>query len=373
MIKNNYLYTEKKDKGKSNNSIHAAHTFCDYKNRKWQQIDYMILIASSVFFKLFNPNSTIDFYGDKNSASLIKKNVGPLNIYNNIDSNSIESYAKKEQIDHWKFYPFSKFVALNELTKKYENSICILDTDIITLTDFEYLINKYPICCTHLETTEDSTIYPNISNINHPKDYQFSSDSINFKGHACNTSILGIRDRKIIDEYIFEVFRFMRKNNKANLNDILWIEQRMLSVIANRNKAKIHTIVNSVYKPTNFKFQNKKWRFYNILNLLNRKNGFKTFHSWTRKDLFIFSKKYSKFSCLLLLNLIKKEISPEQANKILQLPCLSSLKKPFYKYPYSVIKIFYIVFFNIAILKGIRHHKMISTKIKKILNGKHNN
>lgn len=99
----------------SRNVVHAAHSYYNFKNKPFSQVEFVIMLSSAVFFKVFNPNSTIDFYGDKKTAQFVMKTVGHLNIYDNIDGHLLDDFLSKNDISTNQFFAFSKFVAIKDL------------------------------------------------------------------------------------------------------------------------------------------------------------------------------------------------------------------------------------------------------------------
>lgn len=353
----------KSDIFKSKNSIYAAHSFYNYKNKEFSQIEFLVLIASGLFFKFFNPKSSLFFYGDKNTSNFIKENTKALNIYDNIFDNVLDDYLIKYSIDLKKFFSFSKFVALDHIYKNFGLPACVLDVDVITFQKIADLVYEKQIVCTHYEKRKGDA-YPEFQTLKHPTDYDFPVEAFSYNGYACNTSILGISEPNVLQNYVNEAFKFMNNNFNTNLPELLWIEQVSLPVIADKYSVPIFTIIDDPFNPNIWDFEYFSWCYGHLATLLNRVTSYLTYHIWIKKHSLLINPFYEKLLCLLLLNYIKRIISPDVVENILKIPLFKNLRVPFKVMPYRLTSLIYKLWYLVAEKRWIafNHNPKVNKK-----------
>lgn len=311
--------------------IHGAHVYYCAQGKTFSSYELMLLIASALFFRFYNPWSTLDFYGDAKTVERLLPINSRLHLYNHMNGTLASKKATELNILEDRFFNFIKFVALEDLVKLYNEAVCIIDTDLIVCRNLSLDIYKHAVCCTHYESLEESKIYPNYIRLHTPPRYTFPDICKKFNGQACNTSLLCIRDPKIALEYISEGYRFMSNNSKAEKPDLMWVEQTLFPLVAKQNKISVYAFINRIFYPNTgcFNTKNKDGTYkhgwaYDNLDVLNDEE-FPIYHIWNTKPQLEHNADYCNYAVMWLFEYIQQFFPDRFCNKIRTLPELSEM------------------------------------------------
>lgn len=325
--------------------IHGAHVYYCRQGKTFSSYELMLLIASALFFRFYNPWSTLDFYGDEKTINWLMPINDRLRLYNHMNGTLASEKAQKLNIQENRFFNFVKFVALEDLANRYHEAVCIIDTDLIACRNLSMDIYQHAVCCTHYESLEESAIYPDYKELHVPTGYKFSDSYKKFKGHACNTSLLCIRDPEIALQYISEAYRFMSNNNMAEKPDLMWVEQTLFPLIAQKNEISVYAFINRVFYPNTgcFNVMNKDGTYkhgwaYDTLNVLNDEK-FPIYHIWNTKPQLEHNSDYCNYAVMWLFEYIRQFFPNHFCRKIRALPELSEMNSLFEKYGSSAIAV----------------------------------
>ena len=287
-------------------SLHGAHVYYDDKGKKFDMYELLVLIASAKFFRLKNPYSTLDFYGDKVTVKGLIDMNQKLHLYDSMNDTVVFEKAQELGVSQECFFNFPKFAALEDIALRYKEAACIIDTDLIPALNLSGDIYGREMCCTHSESMEKSDIYPGYERLHPPQGYCFLQERLSYSGEACNTSILGIRDYRIALEYVREAYDFMRGNTNAVKADLIYAEQVLFPLIAFCHGISVYPFIDRCFHPASgsFEFKNadgswkKGWAFDNI-NVLSDKE-FPIYHIWISKKRLAENDLYRRFTVMRL-------------------------------------------------------------------------
>lgn len=319
-------------------NIHGAHVYYCPQGKTFSSYEMMLLIASALFFRFYNPWSTLDFYGDAETVKRLLPVNDRLRLYDRMDGTLASEKAQKLDIPENRFFNFVKFVAIEDLADRYRGAVCIIDTDLIACRNLSLDVHKHAFCCTHYESLEESKVYPDYGELHIPAGYKFPDNYKKYNGHACNTSLLCIRDPKIALKYTTEAYHFMGNNSMAEKADLMWVEQTLFPLIAEESKASVHAFINRVFYPNTgcFDVRNEDGTYkhgwaYDNLNVLNDKE-FPIYHIWNTKPQLEHNPDYCNYAVMWLFEYIDRFFPNRLCGEIRKLPALSEMDSLFKKY-----------------------------------------
>lgn len=273
--------------------LHGAQVYYCANGKKFDTYELLVLIAGAKFFRLKNPHSTLDFYGDMVTVKNLSNINKELHLYHSMNGTVVFEKAQKLRVSQERFFNFPKFVAIEDLACRYKGAVCIIDTDLIPALNLSENIYRRKMCCTHSESLEKSDIYPGYEKLHPPQGYCFPKESLSYSGTACNTSILGIRDYRIALEYVQEAYRFMSNNRNAVKADLMYVEQVLFPLVALRHNLSVYTFIDRCFNPATGSFDLKNadgsWKrgwAYDHIDVISDKE-FPIYHIWIAKDQFM--------------------------------------------------------------------------------------
>ena len=142
-------------------------------------------------------------------------------------------------IDSNIFWAAGKIYAL-----KGQKSPCVMiDTDFIVWDNIENLLLQSEISVIHKEKII-SSVYPNKDYFNMNNNYLFD-ENFDWSVLPSNTAFAYISNNEFKDYYTSESIKFMKNviNNNDKITNMVFAEQRLLSMCAERKKIKINEIM----------------------------------------------------------------------------------------------------------------------------------
>lgn len=314
--------------------LHGAHVYYCDKGKKFDNYELLVLIASAKFFRLKNPNSTLDFYGDRITVKGLSDINQKIHLYDYMNDTAVFKKMKELAVSQELFFNFPKFAALEDIACRYKEAVCIIDTDLIPALNLSKTIYSREMCCTHYESLEKSDIYPGYEKLHPPQGYSFLQERLSYSGEACNTSILGIRDYRIALEYVREAYRFMSGNRNAGTADLIYAEQVLFPLIAFDHRISVYPFIDLCFHPAtgNFALKNvdgswkKGWAFDNI-DVLSDKQ-YPIYHIWTSKKRLKENDLYRRFAIMRLAEYIGRYF-PECYLTMMNLPEMAEVRNLF--------------------------------------------
>lgn len=312
--------------------LHGAHTYYCSSGKIFDTYELLVLITGAKFFRLKNPHSTLDFYGDGITAKNLSNINQKLHLYNHMDDSFVWKKAQELRISQKRFFNFPKFAAIEDLACRYKGAVCIIDTDLIPALNLSENIYDREMCCTHMESLEKSDIYPGFEALHPPQEYSFPQEILSYSGTACNTSILGIHDYNIALEYANEAYAFMGNNANARKADLMYAEQVLFPLIALRHNISVYAFIHRCFYPNTGKFAlentdgslQKGWAFDNI-DVISDKE-FPIYHIWISKEQLIKNSSYRRLAIVKICKYIYQYF-PECYKTMLALPELSEARE----------------------------------------------
>ena len=99
-------------------SLHGAHVYYDDKGKKFDMYELLVLIASAKFFRLKNPYSTLDFYGDKVTVKGLIDMNQKLHLYDSMNDTVVFEKAQELGVSQECFFNLPLWKILPSVTRK---------------------------------------------------------------------------------------------------------------------------------------------------------------------------------------------------------------------------------------------------------------
>ena len=198
--------------------------------------DFEILTTIISALKWRENNGSIKMITDDIAADYYKK-LGIDTIWDlgiDVSLNKINN-----DIDSNIFWAAGKIYAL-----KGQKSPCVMiDTDFIVWDNIENLLLQSEISVIHKEKII-SSVYPNKDYFNMNNNYLFD-ENFDWSVLPSNTAFAYISNNEFKDYYTSESIKFMKNviNNNDKITNMVFAEQRLLSMCAERKKIKINEIM----------------------------------------------------------------------------------------------------------------------------------
>lgn len=274
------------------NGFHSNWTkpfFCTNKDKEYEMEDFNILTTILSALEWRKHNGSIKMITDKVGLEYYKK-LGIESVWDG----GIESYLDDvvdSNLPGEIFWAAGKIYALAAQT-----SPCVMiDTDLIVWKPLDKVLSNKGINIIHKELITELT-YPGLDYFNMKEGYEFDP-SWDWTSLPCNTTLLYINNMKFIKYYTDCSIKFMESFNHSDnyLNDMVFAEQRLLSMCAKKMDIEINEIANLI------KFYRKQQVYFT--------------HVWGYKiDMRSNSRKRRDF-CISCIERINKDF-PEYSNMI---------------------------------------------------------
>lgn len=205
-------------------------------NKNYYIDDFEILTTIISALKWRENNGSIKMITDDIAADYYKK-LGIDTIWDlgiDVSLNKINN-----DIDSNIFWAAGKIYAL-----KGQKSPCVMiDTDFIVWDNIENLLLQSEISVIHKEKII-SSVYPNKDYFNMNNNYLFD-ENFDWSVLPSNTAFTYISNNEFKDYYTSESIKFMKNviNNNDKITNMVFAEQRLLSMCAERKKIKINEIM----------------------------------------------------------------------------------------------------------------------------------
>ena len=205
-------------------------------NKNYYIDDFEILTTIISALKWRENNGSIKMITDDIAADYYKK-LGIDTIWDlgiDVSLNKINN-----DIDSNIFWAAGKIYAL-----KGQKSPCVMiDTDFIVWDNIENLLLQSEISVIHKEKII-SSVYPNKDYFNMNNNYLFD-ENFDWSVLPSNTAFAYISNNEFKDYYTSESIKFMKNviNNNDKITNMVFAEQRLLSMCAERKKIKINEIM----------------------------------------------------------------------------------------------------------------------------------
>lgn len=205
-------------------------------NKNYYIDDFEILTTIISALKWRENNGSIKMITDDIAADYYKK-LGIDTIWDlgiDVSLNKINN-----DIDSNIFWAAGKIYAL-----KGQKSPCVMiDTDFIVWDNIENVLLQSEISVIHKEKII-SSVYPNKDYFNMNNNYLFD-ENFDWSVLPSNTAFAYISNNEFKDYYTSESIKFMKNviNNNDKITNMVFAEQRLLSMCAERKKIKINEIM----------------------------------------------------------------------------------------------------------------------------------
>lgn len=317
--------------------LHGAHVYYCERGKEFDTYELLVLIASAEFFRLKNPYSTFDFYGDSGTVKGLSNINKQLHLYGHMNDTVVSEKAQGLGVSQERFFNFPKFAALEDIACRYKGAVCIIDTDLIPALNLSGKIYSRGMCCTHSESLEKSDIYPGYEKLHPPQGYCFLPERLSYSGAACNTSILGIRNYRIALEYIQEAYCYMSNNTSAAKADLMYVEQVLFPLIAFRHRIDVYPYIDRCFNPATGRFElknadgswKKGWAYDNVDVILD--NSFPIYHIWIAKKQLKENDSYRRYAVMRLAEYIAQYF-PTCYKAMMKLSEMEEARELFEKY-----------------------------------------
>ncbi len=312
--------------------LHGAQVYYCRNGKQFDTYELLVLTLGAKFFRHKNPNSSLDFYGDRITIDNLSHINKELHLYDNMNDTVVLERIQTLHVSQERFFNFPKFAAIEDLACRYKGAVCIIDTDLIPALNLSDKIYSKEMCCTHNESLEKSEVYPGYEKLHPPQQYCFPQERMSYSKTACNTSILGIRDYRIALEYVQEAYAFMSYNRNAVKADLMYVEQVLFPLIAMRHNISVFPFIDRCFNPPAGIFELKNtdgswkrgWAYDNI-DVISDKE-FPIYHIWIAKQQLMKHKLYRRFAIIRIIEYMKQYF-PECYKAIMNLPEMTEAKK----------------------------------------------
>lgn len=274
--------------------ITGVHIFEKRGPIDWEDELIAIQALSALSWKKFH--GRIELYCNESHLESLKK-WGVDKLYDKIDT---ELFANApEEINRFHYWTFGKIFIPSML----EPPFVLVDTDLWITSELEFDFTKSLIA--HHEEKFDKNykgrFYDDFTHFLPEKYIGYFDDTIN----PLNVALLFVNDKDLVNEWFkisTEVLKSNRKTKLSNTQQIVFLEQRMLSMLAKKLDKNYSTFITQVYDsdnpdimddnlwepPTSKWNEEEKIKFYSIKHVWGLKKMF--------NDQFIFSEVFDKVS-----------------------------------------------------------------------------
>ncbi len=227
---------------------------------KMNNAEILTMVISALMWRKYN--GKIKLFTDKEGLNFIEKN-NLSDIWNEIDVSVLENNTYS--IDPTIFWAAGKLIAL-------EASTCpcvMLDTDLIVVNSINNILSGSEITALHSEPL-NSEVYINPNYLKKPNGYNFPI-FYDWNVLPSNTAFLYISDNRFRNFYLEQSKSFMFNNFEKpmeNISQMVFAEQRLLSICAAIKDIDIHYLLESPYSLNNATIVHL-WGFKEVL----RKNS----------------------------------------------------------------------------------------------------
>lgn len=207
---------------------------------KWEFINTLVQYSSIVHWKKFY--GPIHLYCNTHFYEEVKKNKLE-HLYDSINVDLLDQLPD-DKLN--KFWSFAKLVAIKNISENYKKFV-VLDTDlwIQSKLDFSGDFLGY-----HLENICDHPRNPYID----PRNYVDTNIyNFNWSVRPVNCAFLYFNSKVLIDTWIDLAEKIVNQSDSIKINDLssdtIFIEQRLISVLADYLKLSWGTLIKNVYYP----------------------------------------------------------------------------------------------------------------------------
>jgi hypothetical protein len=172
-----------------------------------------------------------------------------LDLFDEVDTATVDR-ADMLDLNPSVFWSLARIVSLGAAEVPFVS----LDGDLIVWRDFTDVFARSSVVVTHWESTDPSPWYPGPRELRTPPGYHWDTWAL-ADSDAANVSLLYMGDERIRDSYIEEARRFV-VGNRARVSpeagvapELLFAEQRLLSLIARRDSVPITPLIDAVWSP----------------------------------------------------------------------------------------------------------------------------
>ena len=250
------------------------------ENDVYEMQDYEVLMTILSALKWREKNGSIKMITDKIGAEYYKK-IGIESIWDL----GIECLLDEinDSIDPEVFWAAGKLEALS----KEEAPVVMIDTDFIVWECIKDRIRNEKLAVIHREDINPS-VYPYKNCFRMKENYKFD-EQWNWNIKPCNTAFAYFNDTEFKERYTTAAMEFMQAldNDKDRIVNMVFAEQRIISMTAEKMKIKIYEMES-------------------LENLLNNKQKIYT-HLWGYKSVLKNNEILRNQFCVKIINRIKKD------------------------------------------------------------------
>lgn len=209
---------------------------------KWEFINTLVQYASIVHWKKYY--GPVHLYCNTLFYEEVKKNKLD-RFYDSINVEVLDGLPADKLT---KFWSFGKLMAIRDISEKWSN-FAVLDTDL-WFRDHVKLDLKSNLIGYHKEFISDHPRNPYVSpeNFIDCKKYDFD-----WSVKPINCGFLYFNSQLLVQLWVSIAEEIVNNSNEVMINDIssdtIFIEQRLLAVIADKLKLQYETIIDNVYYP----------------------------------------------------------------------------------------------------------------------------
>jgi hypothetical protein len=209
---------------------------------KWEFINTLVQYASIVHWKKYY--GPVHLYCNTLFYEEVKKNKLD-RFYDSINVEVLDGLPADKLT---KFWSFGKLMAIRDISEKWSNFV-VLDTDL-WFRDHVKLDLKSNLIGYHKEFISDHPRNPYVSpeNFIDCKKYDFD-----WSVNPINCGFLYFNSQSLVQLWVSIAEEIVNNSNEVMINDIssdtIFIEQRLLAVIADKLKLQYETIIDNVYYP----------------------------------------------------------------------------------------------------------------------------
>jgi len=226
--------------------MNGYHVFYQSKeiDGEFEEINYLVQIASILFWK--KNEGKISLYCNSEYLNFIKK-WGIDILYDEINTECLDKIQYKEYLD--KYWSFCKIEAAVDISKK-DKDFVIIDTDL-WIQETINIDSNFQFIGYHPEQSLNHPDNPYVDPINfmNKKDLKLFDWSIN----PINCAFLYLNSKELINEWYKWSLKVIRDNKDSDKRDMsadtIFIEQRLLPIIANTLDMNVGTLIPNIYQP----------------------------------------------------------------------------------------------------------------------------
>ena len=234
------------------------------------KMSLLVWVLSIIKWKEYG--NTLKLYCDKTTLEDIKK-IGFDILYDEIDSDYLESQEACKDINFYWFWAMPKLLSLRHEVVDLVNDVVVVDQDVVPMSDVSRMWTNSDVAVwSNKEYVETRAVYKKLHELSLPKDYKIPEWFCG-KAKPLNTGIIHIKNKDIVDFYTSEIIKWCKNNENEKCNTrgqtMCNPEQRMLGEIV-----KHKNLTYSVMQPINEGLFNRNgFHTHGYKNIIKNENG----------------------------------------------------------------------------------------------------